>query len=212
MTSAADIAFENLCSKLKESATNIARHSKCLAGLVNDTGPTEEIEKAVIQSARAAAKETAVLVDLINSAPVTTSEAKRLQLNILKNCGRDCSNSVLALIGLYQTKAGCQPYFWLLSPGASKKAISNPLDFLTKQEVINKCKEVAAAIKGVIEATEALKELCRVKLSAHIKEEGEKNGFTQFKQRTQQLRKQTKNYFVKQSKLRRRQSIPWHGR
>ena len=59
MSSAADIAFASLCSKLKESATNIARHSKCLAGLVNDTGrPTEEVEKEVIQSARAAAKET----------------------------------------------------------------------------------------------------------------------------------------------------------
>jgi len=173
MSSAADIAFASLCSKLKESATNIARHSKCLAGLVNDTGrPTEEVEKEVIQSARAAAKETAVLVDLINSAPVTTSEAKRLQLNILKNCGRDCSNSVLALIGLSCCKLNrrCQPPG---SIGASKKAISNPLDFLTKQEVINKCKEVAAAIKGVIEATEALKELCHAKLSAQIKEEGE---------------------------------------
>lgn len=98
-TSATDIAFEMLCSKLKASSTTIARHSKTLANLVNDTGPTDEVEKGVIQAARAAAKETAVLVDLINSAPATTSEAKRLQLNILKNAGRDCSNAVLALIG-----------------------------------------------------------------------------------------------------------------
>jgi hypothetical protein len=173
-TSATDIAFESLCSKLRMSATTIAKHSKMLADLVNDTGPTEELEKVVIQAARAAAKETATLVDLINSAPPTTSEAKRLQLNILKNAGRDCSNAVLALIGMFTKE--CHVLWLTLATGSTKKAISNPFDFMTKQDVGNKCKEVAVAIKGVLEANDALRELCKTKITssaqAAAREEG----------------------------------------
>lgn len=43
---------------------------------------------------------------------------------------------------------------------------------MTKQDVANKCKDVASSIKGVLEATDALQELCRIKPVTHTKEEG----------------------------------------
>lgn len=94
-----DEALETLCRQVENTALSILSHSKQLSVLVKETGSQEELERAVIQTAKAAAKETAVLVDLINSAPQSTVQAKRLQLNILKNAGRECSTAVLALIG-----------------------------------------------------------------------------------------------------------------
>jgi hypothetical protein len=94
-----DEALERLCRQVEEVALSIVAHSKQLAELVQETGSQEELERAVIQTAKAAAKDTATLVDLINSAPNSSVQAKRLQLNILKNAGRECSTAVLALIG-----------------------------------------------------------------------------------------------------------------
>lgn len=92
-------ALEKLCRHVEEVALSIQRHSNQLSILVKETGSQEELEKSVILTAKAAAKDTATLVDLINSAPQSTVQAKRLQLNILKNAGRECSTAVLALIG-----------------------------------------------------------------------------------------------------------------
>ncbi len=65
-------------------------------------------------------------------------------------------------------------FYWpLFDIGATKRAISNPFDFMTKQGVANNCKEVASSIKGVLDATDALRELCRSKIaSSAVKEEG----------------------------------------
>lgn len=153
-----DAAVENLCRKVDEVAHVIVQHSRQLADLVKDTtnGSPDDLEKAVIQAAKAAAKETAALVDLINAAPQITQQAKKLQLGVLRNSARDCSTAVLALIG------------------STKKAIANPFDFITKQDVGNKCKEVAATIQGVFDATKTLSALCRSTTGTGISDDARK--------------------------------------
>ena len=96
---ATDHMLDKLCRQVEEVALSIVQHSKELSALVNQPRSQEELEKTVIQTAKAAAKDTATLVDLINSAPSTSVQAKRLQLNLLKNAGRECSTAVLNLIG-----------------------------------------------------------------------------------------------------------------
>ncbi|ELR16435.1 nucleotide exchange factor RasGEF, putative, partial [Acanthamoeba castellanii str. Neff] len=117
--------LDRLCRQVEEVALSIVQHSKELSALVNQPRSQEELEKTVIQTAKAAAKDTATLVDLINSAPNTSVQAKRLQLNLLKNAGRECSTAVLNLIGSTKNAIKGINKRYSLPPGQIQQALAS---------------------------------------------------------------------------------------